>query len=934
MKKILALAIISLFLFSIASSTSAHSISHRNAEKTLLSNPIFELNQPRQNDVIDRKTSSYKILFDQGHNQYFDSSKLSDFISMIEEYFGDVTINTDNITSDDLNGVNLLIIPSPEANISQSEITAIKTYLENGGSLLIMGTWYKYFEPEDVNAITGDYGITWGDYSIYDDTDNDGNSYHPLVHVWDTNNIANEIGTTEYISQVIYSGTALFLKAPTSGKVEEGPYFIGIPDSDTYLIAENGSAYVQGVNLTASFGFFAAAKLVNGGKIFASGSTETFRSDSDPQRNYFSMYDNKRFALIVVAWLLGVSPESVLQPIITNVSYTETYRPNIEGFFNFTIENIVNIAKENTSVMVYVPYFLSVYDKVTIERNTGKTEVNYTPGTPISLGELQGLEKVNISIPLIGIMGNEGSDLISVYLYISGSLITLKKYTIYSEPAFELSAEFKPFYINVSKVNYSYMYINVTNRVDYTIENITITLTDMPNGVKVNASEMKIDSLAPGNSKIITIKAGVPTIGVYEFPMIVRDPYGSEAVRRPFLLAITQKLLVFDEGHNQYVRSASPYMQGLIGILKDYGPVLINKGEFPASLLDPQVTALIVIPTPQPPGGSPTDTTSEIFTDTELEALQNYVEFGGSLLLMGNYYTYFWPDNPNSLNDLTTKFGIYWYDGDIYDNVNNFGNRNYNVILKNFANNSVAKFLSSGVDAVYYAGTGLKLVQPEEETTKVYPVLLGNNESYLTLGSSTATVVVNGTDCILVAVAETQLGGRIIAAGSYYMFSDYYYFSDNVDFIRNMISWLSKINKMILDISPVPAALNLGQPVYITIKVRNTGVQTIYNVKVEIAFSPGIKLENASSTVDIGDLEPGAYKIFVLKFTSKSVGAYIVTISAYGDNYPKISQKIILNFVKQGGGAASTLIWGAAIGILVIIGIAVYWFKFIKKREA
>ena len=938
-RKILTLTIFLIFFFTtmpIATTYSFYLEKNISRSFTTSSHKIMYLDyMPKMRRVksgLETK-ANFRIVLDVGHKQYFDETKLSDFISLLREYFGEVILNRDNITSDDLNGTDLLIIPDLESNITSSELEAIKNYLENGGSLLIMGTWYRYFQPGDMNSITEEYGIYWGDFSVYDETNNDGRTYHPLVHIWANNTISTEMEIGEYISQVVFSGTALFLKTPTSTKVLDGPYFIGLPDNDTYLVAQNGSIYVPGINLTEPFGFFATVKLVGGGKIFASGSSETFRSDADPQRNYINMFDNKRFALLVVSWLLGVPIEEVIDPIITNEAYTTVFRPKTLGSFNFTIENLVNAYKNNAKVKIYVPYFLEVYDKIRIERLSHTVEVDYVPGEFINLGTIMPLEKVNFTIPLKGVIGNEEYGKLTIQFYLGDKLVSQKDYSIQSKPTFDLEAYFEPFYINISEVNYSLLYIKIKNVVDFKLENLTVRLVGYNESLKINVTEIFIPSLEPGKEFVKVVRVEVPEIGAYEVPVVVTDPYGSESVRRPFLLAITQKLIVFDEGHNQYVRFTSTYMKGLIDLLLEYGPVLINKGLFPTALLDPTVTALVVIPNPQPAGSSPTDQTTPIFTDEEITALQSFVEDGGSLLLMGNWYQYFWPNNPNGFNELTTRFGIYWYDGDLYDDVNNFNNRNYNVILRNFANNSVAKFLSSGVQEVYFSGTGFKLVEPRTRVD-IYPILLGNNESYLTLGSPTAQKVASGTECILVVAAETSAGGRIIASGSSYMFSDAYYFSQNREFIRNMIAWLSKISKLVLEISPIPAELKVGELVYVEVKIKNGGVQPIYNITVEVEFPPGkILLHNSSTEYEVGTLNPGESKTIVWSFEGKTAGLYIVTVSAYGKNYPKVSQKIIFNFVRKEVGFPIELIIAVAV-IIAIIGLIIYKIKPFKKPKS
>lgn len=899
--------------------------------------PVMVLNNGKDHSIINldygdflnpRKASyDFKIVIDEGHGQRYAGDALKTFKDIISKFFGTIIINEDNITESDLQDTDLLIIPNTEGrNLTTSEIELIQNYVENGGKLFIMGDYYGRFDPTYYNILTSKYGIKWRDASARDETDNYGYTFLVKVHTWDVNIITSNIGVPEYASEVLHSGTVLELTNPDNTVVSSGPYFLGVPDGDAYF-RENGSDYVLGVNWTEPFGYHVAVELTSGGRIIATGSSTTF-SDNYNNINYG---DDEKFARLTLAWLLGVPPEDVLIPEIKNVEFTETFRPLQKGTLNFTIENIISKDLQDIKVKIMIPYFLEVSGQITITRSTGTTYENYVPGAPLELGTLQGLEQVVVSVPLKCVIGNEKTGGFSIELYQGSTLLAQYINTTTSLPTFKLEAAFSPFFINISKVNYSELIVNITNLANYDIENVTIKLENIPEGVKANVTEITIPFIQVNQSKIVTIKVEVPGLGVYETPVTVTDPYGSTAVRRPFILAITQKLLIFDEGHNQYVRFSSTYMQGLIDLMSEYGPVLINKGEFPVAVLDATVTSVIVIPVPQPDTASPSDTSSPIFTDNEIKGLQSYVDDGGSLLLMGNWYTYFWPDNPNSYNELTEPYGIHWIDGDLYDLNNSFG-ASYQVILRNFADNPVAKFLSSGVEEVYFVGTGVQLVQPTKPAT-VYPILLGNNESFITTGAIDAPRLFEGKNCTLIIASETVTGGRIIASGSSYMFSDYYQFAQNTEFIRNIISWLAKISKLTVEVSPIPAKINIGETVPIKVRVKNSGVQTIKNVKIELSFPIGLKTQNTSAIKEIGDLEPGEYVDVTWVVSSEKEATYLVELTVTSDNYPSQSVSIILNYTKQQPTIGIGVYLSVGIIILIIVVSLIIWRKQVFKRS-
>lgn len=98
------------------------------------------------------------IVFDQSHSQYYDSYKLSMFIDDLKKIYK-VVINKEPINNETLQGASLLIITNPRKSFSDEEVAAIKSFIENGGALLIMGDWYKYISYKELNKITAEYGI-------------------------------------------------------------------------------------------------------------------------------------------------------------------------------------------------------------------------------------------------------------------------------------------------------------------------------------------------------------------------------------------------------------------------------------------------------------------------------------------------------------------------------------------------------------------------------------------------------------------------------------------------------------------------------------------------------------------------------------------------------------------------------------------------------
>lgn len=278
-----------------------------------------------------------KVLFDNGHNQYYNASRLSQFLRDIERTFWvEVDINYGQITSTLLSGYDVLILTNPQASLSADEVSAIKNFVADGGALLICGDYYAYFDPAVYNNITSDFGIEWYDVSVYDDTNYDYANYYPIIHTWETNSISNFVSDSGKY-EIKYSGTALRI-------VNTSVYVVGTGDSDTYAKDSGGTTVLSGTNVVV----FAAVDLPDGGRIFASGGSSFLRSNTYLYLNF--NFDNKFFALSVFEWLL----KGFVGDIFDLVSSTE----NITTFASpdsaySTLENYIMSANETLYIMVY-----------------------------------------------------------------------------------------------------------------------------------------------------------------------------------------------------------------------------------------------------------------------------------------------------------------------------------------------------------------------------------------------------------------------------------------------------------------------------------------------------------------------------------------------------------------------------------------------------
>jgi len=671
-----------------------------------------------------------KVLFDESHGQYYDSEKLGTFINDLKNEFG-VTVDIHSageVNSTLLSDYDILIIPNPETSYTTDEVEAIKSFIGDGGSLLIMGDWYKYFDPADIENITKDYGIEWLDDSVRDDTDNEaGKSYYPVIHTWKT--AVGMFVSNDGAYQVGYTGTALNVTGVND--TTKTIYIVGTGDDDTYLY------YTTDVT-DGDVVVFAAVDLTNGGRIFVSGSSGLFCDISYPY--FYGKYNNKDFAMRVFHWLLAKGLE------IASYEAPDKLLLNQMTLINVTIVN--NWGIDATGVTVGVEL-------------EGAIELLNVSNT-FSVGTLVAGETVSSSWLVMA----TGNSLANVTIKVwSDNVPGFSKVVHIQTLGLTVTLESEPEEFLIYERNNFTLHINVSNPTDQTAENVSLIIILPPGLTTENDTTYLIKTLDPGAFKALDIIVEVSAIGFhYIFVAFTSDNLGSGFAET--LVKVYNALIVFDEGHGQYYDSGK--MSTFIEHLKLYGLVTINTGNFTEDLL--AKAHLVVIPYPD-----------DGLYDNEIQLLKDYVEGGGKLWIMGNWYKYFDPEN---LNPLTSDYGIIWNDGEIMDDEVNYEGVSYKPLLSTFADNIPAKLLSAGVSTVLAQGcTYLNLTDP------AVPILLGNPTSYGVNGTGDLSGI-NGTDLIAAAIVELNGGGKIFAIGGTLPFAYTTNPEYNYRFIDNVIRWL------------------------------------------------------------------------------------------------------------------------------------------------
>ena len=260
----------------------------------------------------DHVNATVKIVFDNSHAQYYNPSFYDTFIGMLRKN-GTVVINNDTITDALLAGVSILVIPDPGSDFIANEAEVIKNWIDNGGSLLIMGTHLTYLDPARENNITLDYGIEFLDTSVLDNDDNTDEPHWPIIYTWSDNAIANYVTNgVESVSAGRTNSLNVSGSAMPIGTGDTDPWdntTVAVDYYDYTWPPDPGNIVANGTDVIT----FAAVDIPDGGRIFASGSSAVFTDGS-----YYidSSYDNRKLASNVINWLLQEAAGSDIGDIL------------------------------------------------------------------------------------------------------------------------------------------------------------------------------------------------------------------------------------------------------------------------------------------------------------------------------------------------------------------------------------------------------------------------------------------------------------------------------------------------------------------------------------------------------------------------------------------------------------------------------------------
>ena len=254
---------------------------------------------------LAQPNNQVRILWDNSHQQYYSSDLFTILINDLKKVSIEVVPNDNPLNETDLSLYDVVVIPNPRTPLTNEELTSIRDYVLNGGTLIIMGDVQyddrKYGKPDYLNAILEVLGLTskfryWG---TNDNGDEIYSTVDAVVNPWQV------LVTSEYFKPSIFS--VGIKKVVINGASFE------VFDPNVIVATTSPNAYAEDTkSVQHSYGkipWLVAAEVGNGKVVAVCGS----RVFSDKEVigvgiPFISYGDNEKLFLNIVWWLTGYQP--------------------------------------------------------------------------------------------------------------------------------------------------------------------------------------------------------------------------------------------------------------------------------------------------------------------------------------------------------------------------------------------------------------------------------------------------------------------------------------------------------------------------------------------------------------------------------------------------------------------------------------------------
>ncbi|MEG0772154.1 CehA/McbA family metallohydrolase [Clostridium sp.] len=338
----------------------------------------------------------FKVVIDAGHvNQYVNgdyAGKILTLTSMLKDKKYMLVQNTDELTAQDLQNTNILMITDPQSvkkdaltpsKFTDKEIQVIKNFIDGGGSLIITSradyndkgvidsTYQSSVQGNSILEVIGS-NLRFNDDEVIDKTSNGGQEFRLYFDDYTSSkyNLTSNVPSGETYS--FYSGCSVVLKSggdeATIDWLVKGHDTTEILDSD---LANDATPVVKGnVNVLA------AEVLPSGSKVIVAGST--FFSDFETA-SVDNAYSNKLITDNIISWMSIPAPAPLKSIAEVRADLNNDGIPDNYGK-RFTIEG--RITAQSEAVVPKNSFFEVIY----VQDTTGGICIFGVSNTVLPLG--------------------------------------------------------------------------------------------------------------------------------------------------------------------------------------------------------------------------------------------------------------------------------------------------------------------------------------------------------------------------------------------------------------------------------------------------------------------------------------------------------------------------------------------------------------------
>jgi len=257
-----------------------------------------------------------KILWDDGHEQYYNSGLCGSLISDLEGQGVVVDAVSTGLNSTILSGYSILVIPNPQGRpLTQDEISAVADFVQGGGGLILLGdvqylylgSNYYYGKPDSLNDVLRELGVVdkvkfWGTNARGDEIKDD----IALVG----RNWQQPVGSEYFNPHIISAGIEKVVINSASLEVTDSDIIVATTPPTSYTVDVNNVRHRSG-----KIPWLAALE-VGEGKVVICGSSKMFSSAPipGPYTPFISYEDNEKLFFNFIWWLTGqrlVAPAAI-----------------------------------------------------------------------------------------------------------------------------------------------------------------------------------------------------------------------------------------------------------------------------------------------------------------------------------------------------------------------------------------------------------------------------------------------------------------------------------------------------------------------------------------------------------------------------------------------------------------------------------------------